>query len=134
MNMLSRRQFIVGGTLVAGGAVTGIYLYQSNVKSLRKKAVNGVIESLAQLPGAVRFGKRYRRQLQINNKPMESIMSISKRLQNAYGDFNHETIGEALEQQIQIELNSNQIILVDSWYLTRSEAEICALASIANAG
>ena len=61
---------------------------------------------------------------------MASVKNISKRLHNTHGDFNHENIGEALELQIQKELQTNQIQLVDDWYLSRTEIDLCILAAI----
>ncbi len=48
---------------------------------------------------------------------MASVKSISRRLYDIHGDFRPNTIGEALEQQIQKELMTNQLQLVDDWYL-----------------
>jgi len=132
MSMLSRRDFILSGTLAVGGAITGVYLYKYNVVYPKKRVrtLHGVIENLAELPGAVRFGKAFRKQQQENKKAIESIKSISNRLYNIHGDFRQKDIGEALDQQIQKELRTNQIQLVDGWYLTTTEADLFALASM----
>lgn len=132
--MLSRRSFIISGALAVGGSVAGVKIYESKVVSPKKRlrAVHGVIENLAQLPGAVRFGDIFREQQQKNNKPVETIESISRRLHNTHGDFRQNTIGEALEQQIQMELDTNQLQLVDDWFLARTEADLFALASLAS--
>ncbi len=128
--MISRRRFIFGSALAASGTVAGIQFYRSNVASPGEQAVNGVIERLAKLPGAVRFGELFRKQQQKQKKPIASVKSISDRLHKAQDGIHKYIINEALENQIQIELRSNQVHLVDGWYLTRTEADLCALASI----
>lgn len=127
--MQSRRSFILGGALAVGGAITGIHLFRSYVKSSEEQAVYGVINNLSELPGAVRFGNISREQRK-NNNSMETVISISKHLQSIHGDFHHENIGEVLEQQIQTELQTNQIHRIDGWYLTRTEANLCVLAAM----
>ncbi len=132
MTTLSRRSFILSSALAVGGVITGVYLYKFNVAypEKRARALHSVIETLAGLPGAVRFGNIFREQQQKNKKSMASAKSISRRLDNIFGDFRRNTIGEALNQQIQKELRSSRIQLVDGWYLARTEADLFALASM----
>lgn len=134
MKHYTRRSFIISGSLAVGGSIAGVKIYKSKVVSPKKRlrAVQGVIENLAQLPGAVRFGDVFLEQQQKNNTPVETIESISRRLHNTHGDFRQNTIGEALEQQIQMELDANQLQLVDDWFLARTEADLFALASLAS--
>jgi len=127
--MQSRRSFILSSLLVVGGAATGVYFYKSSTESKEELAVNGVINQLADLPGAIRFGKILRKQAS-GKTFTDSLKSISERLQNNYGEFSYENIGAVLEQQIQKEFRSNQFALVDGWYLSRTEAELCLLASM----
>ena len=127
--MHSRRIFILSSLLVVGGAATGAYLYKSSTESKEEQAVHGVINQLADLPGAVRFGKILHKQAS-GKSFTGSLKSISERLQNNYGEFSYEDIGAVLEQQIQTEFRSNQFQLVDGWYLSRTEAELCLLASM----
>jgi len=79
MSILTRRSFILSGALAIGGAITGVYLYKYNVAypEKRARALHGVIENLARLPGAVRFGKVFRKQLQKNKKSMANVCIIS---------------------------------------------------------
>lgn len=128
--MLSRRNFLLSSALVVGGGVAGFYLYKSNIPTPQEQAVGEVVSSLAKLPGAIRFGKKYRQLLQKNKLHMSTISSISDLLFDAHGKFHRENINEVLEQQMQIELRENIVYLVDDWYLTRIEANLCALASL----
>ena len=132
--MLSRRSFILSGALAIGGSIAGVKIYNYKVVSPKKRlrAVHQVIENLSKLPGAVRFGDIYSEQQKKNNNPVESIESISRRLHNVHGDFRQNTIGEALEQQVQMELQTNQLKLVDGWYLARTEADLFVLAFLAS--
>jgi hypothetical protein len=126
--MLSRRNFLLSAALVAGGAVTGIYLFRSNAAGPGEQAINGLIDKLVKLPGAVRFGEMYRKQK--NNNVALSVKLVSDRLHKTHGDLRLDNIDIALEKQIQTELRTNQVYLVDDWYLTRTEAELCSLASL----
>jgi hypothetical protein len=134
MKHYTRRSFIISGVLAVGGSIAGVKIYESRGVSPKKRlrAVHGVIENLAKLAGAVRFGDVFREQQQKNNNPLETIESISRRLHKIHGDFRQNTIGEALEQQIQMELQTNQLQLVDNWFLARTEADLFALASLAS--
>jgi hypothetical protein len=128
--MMSRRHFIIGAAIATGGAVTGVQIFRSKLVSPGEQAVNEMLERLAKLPGAVRFGEIFRKQQLKHQDSMTSAKSISERLFKDIGDLNHKSIEAALEKQIQIDLRTKQVFLVDDWYLTRIEAELCALASI----
>jgi hypothetical protein len=128
--VISRRHFILGAAIATGGAVAGIQLYRSNIASPGELAVAGMVVSLAELPGAIRFGEVFRKQQQKQNKSIASVKNISDRLYKNQEDLHQDNIDEALEHQIQMELRTNQVYLVDDWYLTRTEADLCALASI----
>lgn len=117
--------------LAVGGTIAGIYLYRSNVQSPAELAVSEIVLKLAELPGAVRFGEKFREELQKNDHPVKSLRSISSFLVDVHGDLRPDNIGNILEQQIQIELRTNQVHVIDGWYLTRTELDLCALASVA---
>lgn len=127
--MQSRRSFILRSLLAVGGVATGVYLYKSNTESKEEQAIHGVINQLVDLPGATQFGKILHKQVP-GKVFTDSLKSISERLQHNYGEFSVENIGAVLEQQIQTEFRSNQFQLVDGWYLSRTEAELCLLASM----
>jgi pyrimidine operon attenuation protein/uracil phosphoribosyltransferase len=128
--MTSRRHFIICAAIATGGAVAGIHFYRSNKMSSAELAVNEIVERLVKLPGAVRFGEMFRKQHLKHHDSMISAKSISERLFKDIGDLNHKSIEATLEKQIQIDLRKKQVFLVDDWYLTRIEAELCALASL----
>lgn len=128
--MLSRRKFLLSSALVAGGGVAGFYLYRSSIGSPREQAVEEVVTNLASLPGAIRYGKKFRQLQQTKRFQMATVGSISDSLYDAHGEFNRENISEILDRQIQIELRENIVYLVDDWYLARIEADLCALASL----
>lgn len=113
--------------LAAGGAVTGVYVYKSNAESKEEQAVHGVVNQLVNLPGAVRFGEILLKQTP-GRDFSESLQGISERLKNNYGEFSIINIGAVLEQQIQAEFQANQFQLVDGWYLSKTEAELCLMA------
>jgi len=117
--------------LVVGGAIAGIFLYRSTVQGPAELAVSEIVSKLAELPGAVRFGEKFREELKKNDHPMKSLRSISSFLADVHGDLRPDNIGDILEQQIQIELRTNQVHVIDGWYLTRTELDLCALASVA---
>lgn len=117
--------------LAVGGAIAGIYLYRSTVQSPAELAVSEIVSRLAELPGAVRIGEKFREELQKNDHSVKSLRSISSFLVDVHGDLRPDNIGDILEQQIQIELRTNQVHVIDGWYLTRTELDLCALASVA---
>ena len=125
-----RRKFIVRSILAVGGTVAGIYLYRSTVQNPAELAISEIASKLAELPGAVRFGEIFRKQLQKNGHAMKSLRRISSDLTDAHGDLRPDNVGNVLEQQIQTELRTNQVHVVDGWYLTKTELDLCALASV----
>ena len=127
-----RRSFILSSVAIVGGAIAGIQVYEINADNPGEQAVDGLIENLSQLPGAVRFGDFALNQQ--NNIFTESTASISIRLHNLYGDFNNTNIGKALEKQIQSEFHNREMQKVDGWYLSRTEADLCILASLTRKG
>ena len=127
--MVSRRHFIFGTAIVSAGAAVGIQLYSSRKLSPGEQAVNELIGRLAELPGAVRFGEMYRKQQNRSGAEI-SAKSVSRRLTNYDEDMSQYNIEELLEKQIQIDLQTKQVYLIDDWYLTRIEAELCALAAM----
>jgi hypothetical protein len=129
-SLISRRRFIFAAAIATGGAAAGLQLYRSKLMNPGEQAVNDMLERLSRLPGAIRFGEMFRKQLPQHNKPDVSVKTISDRLYKTKEYLQGDIIDEALENQIQIELRSNQVYLVDDWYLTRTEAELCALASL----
>ena len=55
---MRRRTFVAGGVLAAGGAATGAYLYLSTMGTPADRALREVVSKLAELPGAVRLGRK----------------------------------------------------------------------------
>ena len=127
--MVSRRGFILTSILAAGGASTGIYLYRSNSKIREKQVIDNVISELSKLPGAVLCGQLYSMQIANNNQSVISMSEIRRKLRQITGDIDYENIAEVLDKQIQIELQANQVIQLDGWYFTQTEAELCKLAA-----
>ena len=127
--MVSRRRFILTSILAAGGASTGIYYYRSNIKIREKQVIDNVISELSKLPGAVHCGKLYSMQITNNSLPLASVSGIRRKLRQITGGIDHKNIAEVLDKQIQIELQANQLIQVDGWYFTQTEAELCKLAA-----
>lgn len=127
--MVSRRHFILAAAIAVGGTAAGIKLYRSKTGSQGELALNEVVKRLAELPGAVRFGNMYRKQ-QKHSDSVTSVKSVSKRLFEPDVELNQKLVEQALEKQMQTDLAAKQVFLVDDWYLTRIEADLCALASI----
>jgi len=127
--MVSRRGFILTSILAAGGASAGVYLYRSNRKIREKQVIDNVISELSKLPGAVLCGQLYSMQIANNNQPVISMSEIRRKLRQITEDIHFENIAEVLDKQIQIELQANQVIQLDGWYFTQTEAELCKLAA-----
>ncbi|MFV1976491.1 MAG: hypothetical protein ACC651_12145 [Candidatus Scalindua sp.] len=130
--MVSRRNFILGGVLVAGSAAVGIQFYRGNILSPGEKAVNAMIERLARLPGTARFAEMFLKQQLKYNHAASSVRKISVRLFKDEGNLIKIDGPSALDKQVKIELRQNQFYLVDDWYLTHTEADLCVLASEVN--
>lgn len=127
--MVSRRRFIFTSILAAAGASTGIYLYRSNSKIREKQLIDNVISELSKLPGAVLCGQLYSMQITNNNLPLVSLSGVRRKLRQITGDIDYENIAEVLDKQIQMDLQANQLIQLDGWYFTQTEAELCKLAA-----
>lgn len=127
--MVSRRGFILTGILAAGGASAGVYLYRSNIKNREKQVIDNVISELSKLPGAVLCGQLYSMQIANNNQSVVSMSEIRRKLRQITEDIHFENIAEVLDKQIQLELQANQLIQLDGWYFTQTEAELCKLAA-----
>ena len=125
-----RRKFIFSGILAVGGTVAGLSLYRSISHTPAEQALNEVVSKLARLPGAVRLGRIYRDELNTNNRSMRSLTDLSTSLTDAHGDFGPDDVGIVLDHQIQADLRTSQIYLIDGWYLTRTELDLCALAAV----
>jgi hypothetical protein len=125
-----RRKFIAGSILAVGGATAGTYLYRSNVQSSLELAIGEIVSKLAVLPGAIEFGEKFREQLKKSGLPTKSLKTISSYLADVHGELHSGNIGYILEQQIQTELRTDKVHVINGWYLTRTELNLCALASI----
>lgn len=130
--MVSRRNFILGSAIIAGGAVVATQSYRQNLVSPGEQAVNEMIEVLADLPGTARFAEMFLKQQLKYDHPVSSVKKVSARLFKNEVDIHKIDVASALERQMQIELRENKLLLVDDWYLTRTEAELCVLASEVN--
>ena len=128
---MRRRHFFAGSILAVGSVSTGIYLYRSNEPSPEELAVVEVAGKLAELPGAVRFGETFSKRLRKDGQDIRSAQSISSFLADTHGAFDSSTIGRILDKQILADLERDQIQRVHGWYLTRTELDLCALASAA---
>lgn len=129
--MLSRRSFIAGGVLLTiGGSSAVIYELKKHHKKLRDQAVRTLVDDLSKQPGAIRIGKLLLHVEKDEKLQIQSITDIRKRFYHTHGHFGTSTIGEALDRQIQLEIDSDMLHKIDGWYLTKTEAELCMLAAM----
>jgi hypothetical protein len=123
---LSRRQFIQGSTLLAGSIFTSNVLSKANPKN----SLDEIITTLALDSNIVKLGHIYIKDNKLSNTK-HTYDSLYKQLQTKLNTHSQDIeLQQKIEQRIAIDFQSDHISIVSGWWLSETESQLCAIASL----
>lgn len=119
-----RRDLLVGGVALGLGGAAAIWFETSGRADLHLRAD----ELLARLPAAARRGAAALGRRYLAQHPEESDPD---RLRRYVGEAVADGSAPRLRDRIRSEFARGELVAVDGWQITRTEARLCALAALA---